>query len=57
MQSLNERPQEISYQELTEEELILTYELLVSRDIPIPLDLSLTLDKRGIIIDELVNSI
>lgn len=52
MQSLNERP-EIGYYDLTDDELVLSYNLLNYREIPIPLDLSVEIDKRGIFIEEL----
>ena len=51
MQSLNQRP-EIGYYDLTDDELVLSYNLLNFREIPIPLDLSVEMDKRGIFIDE-----
>ena len=51
MQSLNKRP-EIGYYDLTDDELVLSYNLLNFREIPIPLDLSVEMDKRGIFIDE-----
>lgn len=51
MQSLNKRP-EIGYYDLTDDELVLSYNLLNFREIPIPLDLSVEMDKRGIFTDE-----
>ena len=56
MQSLNERP-EIGYYDLTDDELVLSYNLLNFREIPIPLDLSVEIDKRGIFIDEVKSNL